>query len=558
MDKIEKIEMIFLKMSFIIIPFILITAFINNYLNVTFGLFILQITLISILKFFLIRKNLFKDKLIFNIIKVLEFTSLIIITVLFKKYEDMNFVIGLILIAYISLSKGFKMAIKYYVWIIFLHITMRFLVDVILTSNVVILKDYFTMNFIENYFKYYFITFVLIYYFGKINKYNVEYESNYIEKINKLSKLNNDLIKQNTDISKVLENIEEHNAETESENNSLRNTIAEFFTLQHVSDAIISIFEPMELLRSINDIIIGVMGVSGSSVILYDDVKKRLKLHITNIKEQKELVVLKDNINCEFLNYVLENSKIYVENNILKNDEKYPFIIGRDVKSLICIPLILKDKKFGIIILEQKYNESFNENLLNVLDIISHQIVIAIENADLYQRMQELATKDGLTGIYNRLYFQDRLKEEVINAKKQNYDLSVAIFDIDYFKRFNDTYGHLFGDKVIISIANKVKQSLRNTDVFARFGGEEFIILFPRTDINKAYEKIEHLRREIASMIIKDSIVTAYVTVSFGLSSYPSCGNTEDKLIRRADDALYEAKKAGRNCIRSSYSINNY
>jgi diguanylate cyclase (GGDEF)-like protein len=559
MDKIDRYELLHSKIVFFSTPLILILTIINKDLDLILGLFFLQVIIVNVLRGVLIRKKLFKNDLIYNLVSSLEIVSFMGLSTLGKEVTNAMIVFSFLCIIQIAYIKGIKVAFSYYIGYILLHTLIGSLINMLLINGEFLIFEYIKDNFNilvkGSYIRVYMVAIIPIIYFGVIRKYNIIeeiYTNNQIDDYNKSIKK---LESKNLETSKSFEKLGNHIAEVENENASLKNTIAEFFTLQHVSEAIISIFDPMELLRSINDIIIGVMGVSGSSVLLYDDNIDKLKLHITNIKEKNDLIVLKDNINCDFLLNVLDQSKLFVENDVDKNSDVYPFIKGRDINSIICIPLKLKEKKFGLIILEQKYHDAFNENLLSVLDIIAHQTVIAIENADLYQKMQELATIDGLTGIYNRLYFQKRLKEEVFNAKTKKYELSVAIFDIDYFKRFNDTYGHLFGDKVIMTIADKVKQSLRNTDVFARFGGEEFIILFPRTSIDVAYEKIERLRREIASLIIKDSVVTAYVTVSFGLSCYPICGNTEDQLIRRADDALYEAKKAGRNCIRSSCYI---
>jgi len=122
--------------------------------------------------------------------------------------------------------------------------------------------------------------------------------------------------------------------------------------------------------------------------------------------------------------------------------------------------------------------------------------------------------------------------------------------DIDHFKRFNDTFGHLFGDKVLKHIAHLMKKSLRSGDIIARYGGEEFVILLPRTSVKEAYDKVERLRNIVAKTTIKDELVEASVTVSFGVSSYPEFANTESELLKTADNALYDAKESGRNCVR--------
>ncbi|MCX7710667.1 MAG: sensor domain-containing diguanylate cyclase [Clostridia bacterium] len=344
------------------------------------------------------------------------------------------------------------------------------------------------------------------------------------------------------------ERLKDTNSRLEETNTRLTSSIAEFYTLQQISSAISSIFDVKELLRYVNDIILGVMGVNYSTIVLYDEKRKKLKVHTTNIKDQDEIIALTDNINCNILIDTLNNAKPILENFV--DCEEYTFTKGREVKSLICIPLNTKTRSFGLVLVEHKYHNAFDDNNLRLLDIIGQQVGIAMENAELYQKMQEMATIDGLTGVYNRLYFQERLKSELANAISGEYHLSLAIFDIDHFKRFNDTFGHLFGDKVLKKISEIVKGDLRNTDVLARFGGEEFIILFPHTALEEAYEKVEALRLKISKTFVKDELVTASVTVSFGISSYPSCAVSEAELLRVADDALYKAKESGRNCVK--------
>ena len=174
---------------------------------------------------------------------------------------------------------------------------------------------------------------------------------------------------------------------------------------------------------------------------------------------------------------------------------------------------------------------------------------MAIENAELYASMQVLATIDGLTGVFNRVYFHQKFESEFKLAKESGYELTLVILDIDYFKKFNDTYGHLFGDVVLKSVAQTVKNSLRATDTMARFGGEEFVIILPRTSIKKAFEKVEYLRHKIANSVITDSLVSASVTASFGIASFPETSKSITEIIKDADNALYKAKDNGRNRI---------
>lgn len=343
------------------------------------------------------------------------------------------------------------------------------------------------------------------------------------------------------------------NSMLEDSNKKLSDSIAEFYTLQQISQAIGSILDIKELLKYLNDIILGVMGVSYSTIILYDEKTSRLKVQTTNISNATEMAILVDNINCSDLVNALNSGKHLMENSAgLKS---YEFLKNRDINSLICIPLNTKSRKYGLVLVEHKHGNAFDDDDVRLLKIIAQQVGIAMENAELYQKMQELASRDGLTGVYNRQYFQSRLDLEIKTAQKEDYPLSLAIFDIDHFKRFNDTFGHLFGDKVLKEIIDDVASSLRKNDVIARFGGEEFTILFPHTGLNEAYEKVDLLRKMIAGHIITDNLVSASVTASFGVSCFSECALSGSELLRTADDALYEAKEAGRNCIKVAKTI---
>ncbi|WP_010247466.1 sensor domain-containing diguanylate cyclase [Acetivibrio cellulolyticus] len=383
---------------------------------------------------------------------------------------------------------------------------------------------------------------------GRIYEDSAENEQNNSKLYIELEEKYDQLAVAQEEIKTHNEKLKETNFKIEDANKKLRDSIAEFYTVQQITQAISSIFDVKELLKHVNDIIIGVMGVNNSTVILYDEKKDRLRVNTTNVSSREELISLFDNINCELLKDVLKSGEPLMENFV--DSKEYSFTQEREVSSLICVPLVTKTRKFGLVLIEHKYFNAFDEDNLRLLNIIGQQVSIALENAELYERMHELATVDSLTGVYNRLYFQERLQQEFENAQKNKYDLSLAIFDIDHFKRFNDTFGHLFGDKVLRHISDLLKNSLRSGDIIARYGGEEFVLLFPRTGLKEAYDKVEILREKIAKTTIRDELVTASVTVSFGLSTYPEVSTTESDLLKMADNALYDAKESGRNCVK--------
>lgn len=346
----------------------------------------------------------------------------------------------------------------------------------------------------------------------------------------------------------------ETNHKLEYTNARLTSSIAEFYTLQQISEAIGSILEINDLLNFVNDVIIGVMGVNYSTIVLLDHDKNQLEVQFTNISNIEDLAVLNDNINCELLLNILENGKPVMENAVIP--EKFDFIRTREIGSFICLPLSSKSRKFGLTLIEHKNINTFDEDNLRLLTTIGKQVSMAIENAELYANLQEMATIDGLTGVYNRMYFHQKFQEEFNAAKANGYDLTLVILDIDKFKNFNDTYGHLFGDVVLKSVAQTVKNNLSPTETIARFGGEEFIIILPHTTADEALGKVDDLRVKIANNVIMDNVVSVSVTASFGVSCFPSISSNQVELIRDADNALYKAKEGRRNCVEIARNTN--
>jgi diguanylate cyclase (GGDEF)-like protein len=172
-----------------------------------------------------------------------------------------------------------------------------------------------------------------------------------------------------------------------------------------------------------------------------------------------------------------------------------------------------------------------------------------LQNAHLY----ELAMVDGLTGLFVRRYFDARIEEEIERSRRYGTPFSVIMLDVDDFKNLNDTYGHLVGDRVLRAIANVIKAQMRGVDTAARYGGEEMAVILPRTEMVGAYNLAERIREAIAELRITtddDPPRALAVTASLGISAYPeSKAQTGEDLVRRADRALYRAKKTGKNRV---------
>jgi diguanylate cyclase (GGDEF)-like protein len=169
---------------------------------------------------------------------------------------------------------------------------------------------------------------------------------------------------------------------------------------------------------------------------------------------------------------------------------------------------------------------------------------------DFRQRMYDAALRDGLTKAYNKKFFLDRLETELAYAKRHTADLSLVMFDVDHFKRVNDTYGHLAGDAVLVKLAKLTQMALRTEDVFARYGGEEFSVICRGVKLASAGVLGERLRSSVESAVFEYEGQRLPVTISVGVAAFPdSRVENGSQLIGCADEALYEAKRCGRNRV---------
>jgi len=337
-------------------------------------------------------------------------------------------------------------------------------------------------------------------------------------------------------------------------NEQLGVKIAEFYTLQYIQNSISTIRDTRLLFESVNDMIIGVIGPTNSSIILRKDFDREnmdlveFELWATNIPENKREVFLKNDCPRLWKKLKVESGFIWkvTECRFEFNDE--------NLKSLIVVPLVIKDKKAGFIVVSHIIENALNEEFLRLLDVISGNLSIALENTWLYEKMQDLATIDALTKVYNRGYFNQAVEEELAKAYNKSH-LAIAICDIDFFKKVNDNYGHLFGDIVLREVARILQTSLRSGDILVRYGGEEFVIIFPKADAEQAFSVVERLRNKIAGTLIQDKDNSITVTISFGIAAYPEDGTSVVKILQKADEALYKAKRDGRNCSRKAKDV---
>jgi diguanylate cyclase (GGDEF)-like protein len=209
----------------------------------------------------------------------------------------------------------------------------------------------------------------------------------------------------------------------------------------------------------------------------------------------------------------------------------------------IIVPLKTLNKIIGVLYLYTSPDIEFDEHHINLLRSIGNQVGIAISNAQLYEETRKLTLEDHLTGLANRRFMDIVLKRNFAKAVRFKRPLSLIMLDIDHFKKYNDTYGHSEGDKVLVDVAKVLIKETREIDLVVRYGGEEFLVLLPETDMEGALDVAERIRQTVET--------STKVTVSLGITAYHEKMH-QNEIIIKADKALYKAKQNGRNRVETS------
>ncbi|QPJ61058.1 MAG: GGDEF domain-containing protein [Candidatus Nitronauta litoralis] len=292
----------------------------------------------------------------------------------------------------------------------------------------------------------------------------------------------------------------------------------------------------------------GILSVKFFSLFLYEKNKRTLTLACHNHPgwgDAKEIPVTQSNVMNDAIlqgRYILEpdfkKSKYFKgkSNPLFKNH------------FFVCIPLMIENEILGVINLNESKSGVFSVHdldfVLNVIEFIS----LSISNALLYQKTEMLSVTDGLTLLINHQQMQQILKSEFERSKRYNFELSVVMMDVDYFKKVNDTYGHQVGDQVLVALGEVISSICRSNDTGARYGGEEFCLILPQASKINAKNIAERVREEISQRVFETELGGFKVTISCGVAQLDlETMSTPADLIHVADRALYSAKKNGRD-----------
>ncbi len=230
-------------------------------------------------------------------------------------------------------------------------------------------------------------------------------------------------------------------------------------------------------------------------------------------------------------------------------------LFERSVGSLLCAPLVAKETQIGLLVaLRDHVPDSFSTEELRLITVLANQTAIALENAELYRRLRREAVTDGLTGILNYRSFMRTLRGELRRARRYQQSFAFVMADVDHLKVYNERFGHLAGSQVLAQVARQLVENCRSTDIVGKYGGDEFALILPSTEVEGASAVAERMRAGIARYAFKH-VAPGDVTCSFGIAVYPTDAEDVYGLIRQADSVLFAAKRAGKNTVRTTADV---
>lgn len=384
---------------------------------------------------------------------------------------------------------------------------------------------------------------------------------------NNLDKVESTVYSGSDSLLEVYEKNAKLEAEIVARTKELDRANRQMLTLQHIWEMMNSSKPLSSVLNAIVNSLQGELGYLYSFIVKQrsDNDGKYLQIVASSREDLGEK--FSEYLNCDLSDYRMlfpefdelknsvKNNQIYQSKELVKlitgfipslDKEKVAgFLTQAKMKSYILVPLVSKQTHFGSLIVFSS-RENISNSELNFLSLFAKQIELAITIADLFQAVKEQAITDGMTGLYNRRYFEEYIKKEAIRAMRQNQKFTVIGLDLDHLKQINDTYGHNYGDIAIKAIAEVLKSNARSIDIAARMGGEEFNLILPAVDIEGGCIAAERIRKAIESVEL-DKI--GHITASLGVATYPDQSDDIQELLELTDQAMYESKRNGRNRV---------
>lgn len=321
--------------------------------------------------------------------------------------------------------------------------------------------------------------------------------------------------------------------------------VNELSTIINIFEYINSVTDYKNLFSIINDMLIGVLGAGSCTIFKHDG--ESYKVEASSLSRQE--VLRMNSVGDKLYEKYGQQREAFI---LTERELREFFDERKDTRSAVAVPLAGKTEMLGIIYLEHSRQSYFQPEICKYLNTLAIAIRLALENAKLYSRLEEMALIDGLTALYNRMFFNKEIANCMEDYRKYDLPFVLTILDLDHFKKVNDTYGHLCGDMVLQQISGIIKDEVRNEDFVCRYGGEEFAVIFRNSgDIGGINRRLESIRRRICENVIQYQDSRLQVTCSFGAVCCTSVekNSSSDEVVRMADQALYKAKNDGRNRV---------
>lgn len=227
-------------------------------------------------------------------------------------------------------------------------------------------------------------------------------------------------------------------------------------------------------------------------------------------------------------------------------------------KTTICVPLVANGETLGVIYLASQTQPGIDESVTMLVKAVSEHFALSIGTIRLQQTLLNQSIRDPLTGLYNRRYLEESLERELVRARRHRHPVGVIMLDVDHFKKFNDTHGHNAGDILLREFGAVLRKHFRGDDIACRYGGEEFTVIMPDSDLSIVLSRAERIRQLVKQIHLPfREKLSDVITASVGVAVFPDHGETPAALIQLADAALYQAKRDGRDRVVSAFQIHD-
>jgi two-component system cell cycle response regulator len=336
-------------------------------------------------------------------------------------------------------------------------------------------------------------------------------------------------------------------------NSLLDRKLEEMTFLQQITKSMVSTFDEEKILNTVLDGITYELGYQRAVIFLADEDGRLRGRSSVGMPMGCEGLMLEPSEKEAYAQLLRGNEQVVLRDTFLGLETELAVSLeGAPGRQQCLVPVVSREEVLGAILLFQQEGEPpFSEERIGIVVTLAGQLGLALDNAVLYQTTLQQSITDGLTGLHNTRYLYNRIEIEMSRARRYGHSLSLFMLDIDYFKHYNDRYGHLSGDDALRQIARILKENSREVDTVARYGGEEFCVILPETDGAQAKVLAERIRGAVESTPVRpgEGHQPEVLTISIGISTMTDDACVAEDLVRMADKALYRAKDEGRNRV---------